>query len=245
MSDLLDGFGWLTTAANWWGGRGIISGLLDHLWYSGFTTALALVVALPIGLAIGHSGRGKFLAAGAANALRAVPTFGVVTLLFIWRPLSLYPVLVSLTVLAIPPIVLGAAAGIESVDADVSDAARGVGLSPMQVLLRVEVPCALPLILAGVRSAANQVIATATVAGFGINLGGLGQFIYSGYARQRYDIVYGATILVVALVLVIEAMFAAAQRVVVSPGIRARRARRTPVRPRTLVPIVNSPGGSR
>lgn len=244
MSDALDGIGWLTTAANWWGSRGILHRLVQHLWYSGFSTALAVIAGLPLGLAIGHSGRGKFLAAGAANALRAVPTFGVVTLLFIWRPLSLYPVLVSLTVLAIPPIVLSAAAGIESVDADTRDAARGVGLSPMQVLFQVEIPCALPLILAGIRSAANQVIATATVAGFGIGLGGLGLFIYSGYGRQRYDIVYGATIIVILLVLVVEGLFAIAQHVLVSPGIRSRRVRRIAVGPPTLARIVNPSGGS-
>jgi osmoprotectant transport system permease protein len=226
MRDVIDGFGWLTTADNWWGNRGILRSLFEHVWYSAFATGLALVIGLPIGLAIGHTGHGRFAAAATANALRAVPTVGIVTLLFLAQPRALYPVLVALTVLAVPAIVLGTAAGIETVDRDVLDAARGVGLSPMQVLRAVEIPNALPLIFAGVRSAANQVLATATVAGFGFGLGGLGRFIYSGYSTQRLNVVYGATILVIALVLVVEVVLALVQRLTVSPGVRAQLRRR-------------------
>jgi osmoprotectant transport system permease protein len=226
VNDVADGFGWLTTAANWWGRSGILRSLLEHLWYSAFATGLAILIGLPAGLAIGHSGRGRFAAAAIANAMRAVPTVGIVTLLFLAQPRALYPVLLALTVLALPAVVLATAAGVETVDPEVRDAARGIGLSSMQVLRRVEVPNALPLILAGVRSAANQVLATATVAGFGFGLGGLGRFIYSGYNRQRLDVVYGATILVVALVLAVELVLAALQRVVVSPGVRANVSRR-------------------
>ena len=226
MDDVLDGFGWITTAANWWGPSGILRSLLEHLWYSAFATGLAVLVGLPIGLAIGHSGRGRFAAAASANALRAVPTVGIVTLLFLAQPRALYPVLVALTVLAVPAVVLGTAAGIETVDRDVRDAARGIGLSPMQVLRSVEIPNALPLIFAGVRSAANQVLATATVAGFGFGLGGLGRFIFSGYKAQRLDVVYGATVLVIAMVLLVEVALATLQRAVVSPGVRAHRGRR-------------------
>jgi osmoprotectant transport system permease protein len=151
---------------------------------------------------------------------------GIVTLLFLAQPRALYPVLAALTVLAVPSIVLGTAAGIETVDRDVRDAARGIGLSPMQVLRGVEIPNALPLIFAGVRSAANQVLATATVAGFGFGLGGLGRFIYSGYSTQRLNVVYGATILVITLVLLVEFVLATLQRLTVSPGVRAQVRRR-------------------
>jgi osmoprotectant transport system permease protein len=223
VSDLWNGLGWLTTAANWWGQSGILRSLFEHLWYSAFATGLAVLIGLPIGLAIGHSGHGRFVAAAAANGLRAVPTVGIVTLLFLAQPRALYPVLVALTVLALPSIVLGTAAGIETVDDDVKDAARGIGLSPMQVLRTVEIPNALPLIFAGVRSAANQVLATATVAGFGFGLGGLGRFIYSGYSGRRFDVVYGATMLVVVLVLTVEITLAIVQRAVVSPGVRQGR----------------------
>jgi len=220
MNDLLDGFAWVTTADHWWGEGGILRALRDHLWYSAFSLLLAALVGLPVGLAIGHTNRGRFLAAGAANALRAVPTIGVVMILFRWRPVSIYPVLGGLTVLAIPPIVLGAAAGVDTVDPGARDAARGLGFGSWRVLFEVELPCALPLVLAGLRSAANQVIATATVAGFGIGLGGLGKYLFSGWGTQRYDVVYGGTLLVIGLVLVVEGLFAIAQRRLVSPGLR-------------------------
>ena len=180
---------------------------------------VAFVIAFPIGLLIGHSGRGKFAASGSANLLRAIPTYGVVSLLFIWKPLTLWPLLLALAILAVPPIMLNTAAGIANVDPQIRDAAVGVGLTDWQVLSRVEVPNALPLILAGVRSAANQVIATAAILGVK-GQGGLGVYIFSGYATQHYDVVAGASIAIIALVLIVEAIFAALQRRLVSPGLR-------------------------
>lgn len=222
MSDLLDGLRWLLSAENWSGPRGIGVRLAEHLRYSAIATLVAVVVGLPLGLAIGHTGRGRFVAANVAGLLRAVPTFGVVSLLFVWRPLTVWPVLVALVLLAVPPVMLNAAAGIQSVDPGVRDAARGMGLTSRQVLWQVEVPNAVPLILAGVRSAANQVLATATVAGF-VGIGGLGAFIFSGSGTQRYEIVYGSTIAVVVVVLVVEGLFALLQRLAVSPGLRRPR----------------------
>jgi osmoprotectant transport system permease protein len=140
--------------------------------------------------------------------------------------LTLWPVLVALIILAVPPIVLNTAAGIESIPPDVRDSATGMGLTGMQSLWQVEVPNALPLIIAGVRSAANQVIATATIAGF-VGLGTLGVFIFSGSGTRRYEVVAGASIAVIALVLIVEAGFAMLQRVVVSPGVRVPSAGRT------------------
>ena len=223
MNDLVDGIHWVFTAEHWWGPGGILAALADHVRYSVIGLLIAAVIGLPIGMFVGHTGRGRFASTGVATALRALPTIGVVMLLFRWRPISIYPVLGALIVLAIPPIVLNTAAGIDAVDRDARDAARGLGLSPMQVLFKVEVPCALPLILAGLRSAANQVIATATVAGFGIGLGGLGTFLFSGFGTQRYEEVYGATILLVGLVLIVESGFVFLQRRLVSPGVRPPR----------------------
>lgn len=241
MNDILDGIRWVFDSSHWWGENGIAHALVDHLRYSAVGLVIAAVIGLPLGLYVGHTGRGRFASVGAATALRALPTIGVVMLLFRWRPISVYPVLAALIVLAIPPIVLNTAAGIEAVDRDARDAARGVGLSPMQVLLRVELPCALPLVLAGLRSAANQVIATATVAGFGVGLGGLGTFLFSGYGTQRYEIVYGGTVLVIALVLLVEGLFALLQRRIVSPGLgapaRTRRGRAIVVTP----PVYDAP----
>jgi osmoprotectant transport system permease protein len=220
---ILDGFRWVFTADHWWGSNGILQALGDHVRYSAIGLLIAAAIGLPIGLYVGHTGRGRFVSTGVATALRALPTIGVVMLLFRWRPISIWPVLGALVVLAIPPIVLNTAAGIDAVDRDARDAAQGLGLSPWQVLFQVEVPCALPLVLAGLRSAANQVIATATIAGFGIGLGGLGTFLFSGFGTQVYEKVYGGTILVVALVLLVEVLFALLQRRIVSPGVRARR----------------------
>lgn len=250
MSDLGEGLGWLTTAEHWWGDDGLLQRLGEHLWYSLLATLIAFVIAVPIGAFIGHTGRGRFLAASGSNVMRAIPTIGVVTVLYRWRPLSLYPIVVALAVLAIPPIMLNVSAGIDAVDRQVRDAARGMGLTPWQVLTRVELPCAMPFVLAGVRSAANQVIATATIAGFR-GLGGLGRYIFSGFGNQRLDIVYGATIAVIALVLLVEVAFVGLQRLVVSPGVRtSRRPRPVAELSRTVVPSItraftpSSPGGT-
>lgn len=220
MRTILDGWGWLTTADNWWGSNGIGIRLREHLWYSFLSLVGAVALGLPVGLAIGHTGRGRFLAANLAGLWRAIPTIGVVGLLFEWRPLTLWPILGALIILAVPPIVLNTAAGIDSIAPDIRDAARGMGLTGMQTLWQVEIPNALPLMTAGIRSAANQVIATATIAGF-VGLGGLGRFIYTGSQTQRHEITAGASIAVIVLVLTVEAAFAIAQRRALSPGVRA------------------------
>ena len=222
MRTIIEGFGWLTTADNWWGRNGLLVAIRQHLWYSFLALAGACVIGLPVGLLIGHTGRGRFVASNMAGLWRAIPTVGVVALLFGWRPLTLWPVLVALLILAVPPIVLNAAAGIEGVPADVRDAARGMGLTGVQTLWQVEVPIALPLIIAGIRSAANQVIASATIAGF-VGLGALGVFIFSGTHTREYDKVTGASIAVVTLVLLVELAFAVVQRHVISAGVRAPR----------------------
>ncbi len=219
MGAIGDGVGWLLDSANWWGERGLVQRIWEQLWYSAAALAIAFVIAFPVGLLIGHTRRGRFAASGSANLLRAIPTYGVVSLLFIWRPLTLWPLVLALAILAVPPIMLNTAAGISNVDPQIRDAARGVGLTGGQVLARVEVPNALPLILAGVRSAANQVIATAAILGVK-GQGGLGVYIFSGYATQHYDVVAGASIAIVALVLAVEALFAVIQRRLVSPGLR-------------------------
>ncbi|MGH9136266.1 MAG: ABC transporter permease [Acidimicrobiales bacterium] len=224
MNTIIDGFGWLTTADNWWGSRGIAEAVRAHLWYSLLALLGAMAIGLPVGLAIGHTGRGKFVAANISGLWRAIPTVGVVGLLFEWRPLSLWPVLGALTILAVPPIVLNAAAGIDSIAPEVRDAAQGMGLRAMQTLWQVEIPNGLPLIIAGIRSAANQVLATATIAGF-VGQGTLGVFIFTGRGTQRHDQTAGASMVVIALVLLVEAAFALMQRHVVSAGVRPPSAR--------------------
>ena len=211
MDTLSDTVGWLTTADNWWGPAGILQRIVEHLQYSLVAVGLALVVALPAGLVIGHTGRGEPGAVGLSGAARAIPTLGLLVLLGRWYPVQAGPVIVVLAVLAIPPILANTTAGMANVDPAVRDAARGMGMTSTQMLVRVEVPLAGPLILAGIRSATLQVIATATIAAFA-GLGGLGRFIIDGFAVSDEARVYGGSIVVAALALVSESLFALAQR---------------------------------
>ncbi|WJJ10165.1 ABC transporter permease [Prescottella equi] len=200
---------YLVDPANWQGPMGIGARILQHLWYSLLAVAGAAVIAVPIGLAIGHFRRGEIVVVGAVNALRSLPTLGVLTLLVLLLGLGLVPPILALVLLGIPPLLAGAYAGVANVDRQVVDAAEAMGMTTRQVLLRVEVPNALPLILGGLRSATLQVIATATVAAY-VNLGGLGRYIFDGLALRSYDRVLVGALLVAALALIVDGLLAAA-----------------------------------
>jgi osmoprotectant transport system permease protein len=224
VSFFSDAFSWLTTSEHWSGGDGIVHRLWEHLQYSALALAIAMLIALPIGLWIGHTGRGTSVAFSLSGAARALPTLGVLVLLFKVKPLALWPAVVALVILAVPPMLANAAAGIGGVDPSIRDAAKGMGMTGWQSLRRVEVPVGLPLILAGIRSASSQVIATATIAAYGA-LGGLGRFILDGYSTQDYGEVYGGAVLVALFALVSEGLFALLQRVAtprLTPGRRRR-----------------------
>jgi osmoprotectant transport system permease protein len=210
---------WLTQAQQWQGTDGIPVRLVQHLEYTAFALALATAIALPLGLAIGHTGRGGLVMISLANFGRALPTLGLVVLAFILTSGSSVAVLVALVVLAIPPILVNTCEGILGVDRDIKDAARGMGMTAPQVLLRAEVPVATPLILLGLRTAAIQVVATATVAAY-IGLGGLGRYIIDGWARNDYAMVGGGAIVVVALALAVQLIFVALRRLAVPAGLR-------------------------
>lgn len=202
---------WLTQSSQWSGPDGIPARLLEHIWYSALGVGIAALIALPLGLLIGHTGRGSLLAATASNFGRALPTLGVVTLVFRLQPLSVWPVIVALVAIAIPPILLNTDVGIRSIDPAVRDAARGMGMTGRQALWRVEVPLAMPLILTGFRSAAGQVVATATIAAF-VGLGGLGRFIIDGYSNRDIGQITGGAVVVGLLALAVEGGFALLQR---------------------------------
>ena len=176
---------WLTQSSQWSGPDGIPARLLEHIWYSVLGVGIAALIALPVGLLIGHTGRGSLFAATLSNFWRALPTLGVVTLVFRLQPLSVWPVIVALVAIAIPPILLNTDVGIRSIDPTIRDAARGMGMTGRQALWRVEVPLAMPLILAGFRSAAGQVVATATIAAF-VGLGGLGPLHHRRLLQPRH-----------------------------------------------------------
>lgn len=219
MNGLRSAWLWLTQAQQWQGTDGIPVRLVQHLEYTAFALALATAIALPLGLAIGHTGRGGLVMISLANFGRALPTLGLVVLAFILTSGSSVAVLVALVVLAIPPILVNTCEGILGVDRDIKDAARGMGMTAPQVLLRAEVPVATPLILLGLRTAAIQVVATATVAAY-IGLGGLGRYIIDGWARNDYAMVGGGAIVVVALALAVQLIFVALRRLAVPAGLR-------------------------
>jgi osmoprotectant transport system permease protein len=212
---------WVTDSANWRGSGSIPQQIVAHLGYSALPLLIAALIAIPAGVAIGHDGRGSVAVVNAANAWRALPTLGLLTLLAVFLGFSFITWLLPLTILAIPPILINAYEGVAGVDPGVKDAARGMGMTPWQQVTRVEVPIAMPLILVGLRTGAIFVVATATIAAY-IGLGGLGRFIIDGLASNEYGPVAGGALLVVLLAILVLAFFAVLSRLVVPAGLRAQ-----------------------
>lgn len=223
--------GFFTDPERWTGSGGIPARLLEHVTYSVVATLIAMALALPIALWVGHTGRGEQLLLNVANQGRAIPSFGLILAAFVVFGLGTTPVYVALVALAIPPIVANAVVGIRSVDPDVRDAAEGMGMTGAEVLRRVELPLAVPLVMAGLRTSAVQVVATATLAAF-VGLGGLGRYIVDGVAAgirnpgPRAQVIAGA-LLVALLSVLTELAFGLVERVAVPRGLR---------RPRGLAP---------
>lgn len=213
---------WLSDPENWQGRFGLPRLVWQHLGYSASGTLAAALIALPIGLWVGHRRRGEFLVVSIANVGRAVPDFGIILFVFLLVGLSVLPIVVALAALAIPPILVNTSVAIRQVDRDVVEAAEGMGMTGWQVLTRVELPVAVPVIMAGIRTAAVQVVATATLAAF-VGLGGLGRPIFDGYAvgftaaRARVTI---AAVLVGLLAVATEYGLAAAERGLTPRGLR-------------------------
>jgi len=212
-------FAWFGDAANWSGPGGVPARLAEHVGYVALALAVAFVIAMPVGLLVGHTGRGAVLLVGTGNIVRALPTLGVVTLFFLLLADSTPAALVGLVVLAVPPIMAGAYAGVQAVDPHVTDAASGVGMRGMQRLWQVEVPIALPLLLGGVRNAVLQLVATAAVAAY-VGLGGLGRYLMDGLAILDYGEVVAGAVFTAALAVVLDLLLAGLQRVLVPRGVR-------------------------
>lgn len=218
--------GWLTDPANWTGPAGIPTRLGEHLVYALITLVVAALIAVPVGIWVGHTGRARWLVTG-ANAARAIPSLGLLFAVALWlgprlpgSAAFLVPSIIALVLLAVPPLLSGVYAGIEAIDPAARDAAKGMGMDGGQVLTRVELPCALPLMLSGLRSATLQVVATATIASY-ISLGGLGRYLIDGLASADYPQMAGGALLVALLALAADLILALVQRAVVSPGLRA------------------------
>jgi osmoprotectant transport system permease protein len=217
-SDLLS---YLTTATNWHGSSGIPDRLLQHLGYSAEALLIAGAIGLPLGLLSGHTGRGGAFLSTVSNATRALPTLGLLVLFAIAIGVGLQAALIPLVLLAVPAILVNTYVGVRDVDRSVVDAASGTGMNGWQVLLKVELPVALPLIFLGLRLAAIQVVSTATIAAY-VGLGGLGRFIIDGQASRNFAELGAGALLVCVFAIVIEAFFLICQRILVSPGVRTR-----------------------
>ena len=196
--------------------------LIEHCEYSLIALAVAAVIALPLAIASGHSGRGDSTISAVAVVGRAMPSLGLLVLLAVELSLSLWVTMIPLVLLGIPPILLYTHAGIRAVDPAAVDAARGLGMTPWQTIRQVEIPASLPLILAGLRAAAVQIVATATLAAV-VSFGGLGRYIVDGLYQYDYAQVVGGAVLVALLSLLTLLVFWLLDRLLVSPGLRTTR----------------------
>jgi osmoprotectant transport system permease protein len=217
---------WLT-GDPWFGLPGVPSLILQHLWYALPPALAAILAAVPPGLWLGHTGRGGLVAINLANTGRAIPSFGLLLIAFLLFGLGVWPIWIALFALAVPPILTNTYVGLRQVDPDVRDAARGMGLRGREVLLRVELPLAVPVLLAGIRTSTVQVVATATL-GAWAGLGGLGAPIRAGLAQNifanpnaRAQALTGS-IVVAVLAVAVEAVLATVERRVTPAGVRAR-----------------------
>ena len=225
MNFLQQALAFIFTAENWAGPSGLGARIVEHLEYTAVAVFFSALIAVPLGMVIGHTGRGTFLVVTGVNALRALPTLGVLLLGVLLWGLGLVPPTVALMLLGIPPLLAGTYAGIANVERTVVDAARSMGMTESRILLRVEVPNALPLILGGLRTSTLQIVATATVAAYA-SLGGLGRYLIDGIKIREFHIALVGAIMVTALALILDAALAFAVWLSV-PGAGRLRGRRT------------------
>ena len=213
---------WFADPANWQGSHGIPVRVAEHLELSGLAVAVGILAAVPLALYLGHVGRGGFIAINIANIGRSLPSLALLAFALplafsLGLGLGFWPTLLALVPLAIPPILTNTFVAVRGVDRDVVEAARGMGLSEAQILRSIEVPLGLPLMLAGIRTAAVNVVATATLGAL-VAGGALGRFIVDGLALQEYDQLFAGALLVALLAIATEFSFAALERATLPPG---------------------------
>lgn len=218
MDSIAELLTWLTDPARWQGTDAVHVRILEHSQLSLAAVLAALTVALPVGLAVGHTGKGGAIASSIANLGRAIPSFALLLFFFPFFGLGVLTTFLPLVLLAIPPILVNAHAGVREVDRETVEASRGMGMSETQILVRVEFPLALPIIIAGVRTAAVQVVATTTLVAI-VAGGGLGRYIVDGFARQEYSTrLLAGALLVGVLALVTDRALGALESRAISPG---------------------------
>jgi len=223
MTFILSSLQWLADPIHWQGPDGIPVRLAQHVQLSAESVLIGALIALPIGIGLGHFGRFGNLAINISNVGRAVPSFAILVIAFQLFGLGDTPIILALTALAIPPMVTNSYVALREVDADIKEAARGMGYRELTQLIRVELPLAVPLIMAGIRTSAVQVVATATLAAI-IAGGGLGRYIIDGFATQIYTKVFAGAILVALLALATELSLSALERLLVPRGLRSLKA---------------------
>jgi osmoprotectant transport system permease protein len=230
-------FAWIFDPTHFSGTVDIPGHVLEHLRVSGVCVLIAVVIAVPIGVAIGHTGTGRSAAILISNISRALPTLGLLSILILLLGIGLLPIAIVLVILGIPPMLAGVYAGIESVDKQTVDAARALGMTEWQIITRVELPLAAPLLVGGLRATALQIIATLAVAS-AFAFGGLGIYLINGLAQADYPQLLAGAILITALALIVDGVLAAAQRFVVPRGVTHGRtdANRPPTRARAPRP---------
>ena len=240
MNLLIDAFAWIFDPAHLGGPNGIPIRLVQHLTISLVVLVIASVIAIPLGYLIGHTGRGRSLAVSLTGGFRALPTLGLLIIVALWLGIGVEAPIIALVVLAVPPILAGAYSGFEAIDRRTIDSARAVGMTEGQIVRKVEVSLGLPLLIGGLRSATLQVIATATLADY-VGAGGLGRFIFVGLKSNDYSQMLAGSLLVIALALLSEGIFAVLQKLVVPRGVVANQNTdvRTPSSRR--VAVVGSP----
>jgi osmoprotectant transport system permease protein len=210
---------WFTDPSNWTGTSGILNRIGEHIVLSVISVIVAILIAVPAGLFIGHTGRGAFITVTTANLGRSIPSYALLIIFVTWFGIGFAAAFPALVVLALPPILIATYVGLREVDRDIVEAGRAMGMRETQLLRRVEVPIALPVIVSGVRVAAVQVVATATLAAL-VGGGGLGRFIVDGFALRQQDMLVAGAILVALLALLTERALTFLERRVVSRGLR-------------------------
>jgi osmoprotectant transport system permease protein len=213
---------WAYLTSHWGGGSGLGDRLVQHLGYSVLALAIAAAISVPLGLYSGHTGRGGTVLGLIGNASRALPTLGLLTIFAILIGVGLEAAIIPLVFIAVPAILVNTYVAITGIDRDLVDAATGMGVSPWQVLWKVELPVGLPIIVLGLRTAALQVVSTATIAA-AVGLGGLGRFIIDGNATRNFAELGAGSVAVAVFAILTEAVFLAGERLVVSPGLRRRK----------------------
>lgn len=212
-----DTFAWLGDPLHWSGSMGIPVRLAEHLQYTGLVMLIATAIAVPVGLFVGHTGKGRVAVVALAGALRALPTLGLLTLFVLLAGIGLMPPVWALVILTVPPLLAGTYAGISSVDRNVVDAARAMGMTELQVLFRAELPNALTVMFGGFRTGVLQVVATVSVVAY-INLGGLGRYLFDGLVLSDFPQMLGGSLLIAGLAIAVDLVLALFQRLFLTRG---------------------------